>query len=140
MKKRLSPLLLTVAATCVFAQVGAFAQICPDKNLQYFQAFPPGGESDLSARHQQAVLRKKCAAVETIVQYKAGAGGALMWSQMNQLPADGNNVVGINLPHIVFQPLEGQVQYKTTDITPVFWQLLQRFFSLRCVPCIFLFK
>ena len=91
----------------------AFAQPCLEKNLQYWQAFPPGGESDLSARHQQAVLRKKCAAIETIVQYKAGAGGALMWSQMNNLPGDGFNVVGINLPHIVFQPIEGQVQYKT---------------------------
>lgn len=30
-------------------------------------------------------------------------------------------MVGVNLPHIVFQPLEGQVQYKTQDITPVFW-------------------
>ena len=99
----------------------AFAQPCLEKNLQYWQAFPPGGESDLSARHQQAVLRKKCSAIETIVQYKAGAGGALMWSQMNSLPGDGFNVVGINLPHIVFQPIEGQVQYKTADITPVFW-------------------
>jgi len=99
----------------------AFAQACLEKNLQYWQAFPPGGESDLSARHQQAVLRKKCSAIETIVQYKAGAGGALMWSQMNSLPGDGFNVVGINLPHIVFQPIEGQVQYKTADITPVFW-------------------
>ena len=99
----------------------AFAQPCLEKNLQYWQAFPPGGESDLSARHQQAVLRKKCASIETIVQYKAGAGGALMWSQMNNLPGDGFNVVGINLPHIVFQPIEGQVQYKTADITPVFW-------------------
>ena len=101
--------------------VHAIAQPCLDKNLQYWQAFPPGGESDLSARHQQAVLRKKCPAIETIVQYKAGAGGALMWSQMNGLPGDGFHVVGINLPHIVFQPIEGQVQYKTADITPVFW-------------------
>jgi tripartite-type tricarboxylate transporter receptor subunit TctC len=30
-------------------------------------------------------------------------------------------VVGINLPHIVLQPLEGQVQYRTQDIVPVFW-------------------
>ena len=115
MKNCLIPMLL--AGLAAVAQ----AQVCPDKNMQYFQAFPPGGESDLSARHQQAVLKKKCAAIETIVQYKAGAGGALMWGQMNQLPGDGNNVVGINLPHIVFQPLEGQVQYKTSDITPVFW-------------------
>ena len=40
---------------------------------------------------------------------------------MNQLPADGLNIVGVNLPHIVLQPLEGQVQYKTDDVTPVYW-------------------
>ena len=40
---------------------------------------------------------------------------------MNQLPGDGLNVVGINLPHIVFQPIEGEVQYKTDDVTPVYW-------------------
>jgi tripartite-type tricarboxylate transporter receptor subunit TctC len=97
------------------------AQGCPDKNVLYWQAFPPGGESDLSARHQQVVLKKKCPAIDTIIQYKAGAGGGLMWGQMNQLPGDGLNVIGINLPHIVFQPIEGQVQYKTQDITPVFW-------------------
>ena len=67
------------------------------------------------------MLKKKCAAIDTIIQYKAGAGGALMWGQMNQLPGDGLNIVGVNLPHIVFQPLEGQVQYKTADVTPVFW-------------------
>ena len=120
MKKLIATIALTALAP--FAQT-AFAQAvqCPDKNVMYWQAFPPGGESDLSARHQQLVLKKKCVAIETVIQYKAGAGGALMWTQMNQLPADGLNVVGINLPHIVFQPIEGQVQYKTQDITPVFW-------------------
>jgi tripartite-type tricarboxylate transporter receptor subunit TctC len=111
-----------VALALAAAATGqAQAQGCPEKNVMYWQAFPPGGESDLSARHQQVVLKKKCPAVDTIVQYKAGAGGGLMWSQMNQLPGDGLNVVGINLPHIVFQPIEGEVQYKTADITPVFW-------------------
>jgi len=99
----------------------AFAQSCPDRNVLYWQAFPAGGESDLSARHQQLVLKKKCPAIETIIQYKPGAGGGLMWAQMNQLSGDGANIVGINLPHIVFQPIEGQVQYKTEDVTPAFW-------------------
>ena len=113
---------LATAALAPLALPALAQQVpCPDKNVMYWQAFPPGGESDLSARHQQVVLKKKCPAVETIIQYKAGAGGALMWTQMNQLPGDGVNVVGINLPHIVFQPIEGQVQYKTGDITPVFW-------------------
>jgi tripartite-type tricarboxylate transporter receptor subunit TctC len=94
---------------------------CPDKNLNYWQAFPPGGESDISARHQQVVLKKKCPAIDTVVQYKAGGGGAILWSSANTLPADGVNVYGINLPHVVLQPLEGQVQYKTGDLVPVFW-------------------
>jgi tripartite-type tricarboxylate transporter receptor subunit TctC len=99
----------------------ALAQSCPDKNLNYYQAFPAGGESDISARHQQLVLKKKCPGIETIIQYKPGAGGGLMWAQLNGLPADGLTIVGINLPHIVLQPLEGQVQYKTEDITPTYW-------------------
>ena len=110
-----------LALGAALAASQAVAQACPDRNINYWQAFPAGGESDIAARHQQAVLKKKCPAIETIVQYKPGAGGGLMWAQMNTLPADGYNVVGVNLPHIVLQPLEGQVQYKTDDITPVYW-------------------
>ena len=54
------------------------------------------------------MLKRKCPAIETVIQYKAGAGGGLMWAQMNTLPADGHNVVGVNLPHIVLQPMEGR--------------------------------
>jgi len=116
-------ILCLAAAPAAMAQAPAAgpAPACPEKNVLYWQAFPPGGESDLSARHQQVVLKKKCPAIDTIIQYKAGAGGGLMWSQMNTLPGDGFKVVGINLPHIVFQPIEGQVSYKTEDVTPVFW-------------------
>ena len=122
MRKWLGMLCVLAAPLGACGQSVAGAGVtCPEKNLQYWQAFPPGGESDLSARHQQAVLHKKCPAMDTIVQYRAGAGGGLLWAQMNSLPGDGLNVVGINLPHIVFQPIEGEVQYKTADITPVFW-------------------
>src|SRR4029450_10684529 len=41
------------------------------------------------------------------------------WSQMNAMPADGHTIVGVNLPHIVLQPLEGEVGYKTPDVPPV---------------------
>ncbi len=116
----LSMLGLAMLAGTALAQTPA-TPACPDKNVMYWQAFPPGGESDLSARHQQVVLKKKCPSIETIIQYKAGAGGALMWSTMNQLPADGVNIAGVNLPHIVLQPMEGVVTYKTDDVTPIFW-------------------
>ena len=113
----IAALALATAALATPAQ----AQPCPDKSLMYWQAFPPGGESDLSARHQQVVLKKMCPAIDTVIQYKAGAGGALLWSTLNTLPGDGVNIAGVNLPHMVLQPMEGQVQYKTEDVTPVFW-------------------
>lgn len=113
--------LVAAMAAALATAAPAFAQGCPDKSVMYWQAFPPGGESDLSARHQQVVLKKKCPAIDTVIQYKPGGGGALMWTQINTLPGDGYNVVGINLPHTVLQPMEGNVQYKTEDITPVFW-------------------
>ena len=113
--------ILVAALLSIALPALAQAPACPSANLMYWQAFPPGGESDLSARHQQVVLKKKCPAVDTVIQYKAGAGGALLWSQANTLPADGLNVVGINLPHMVLQPMEGNVAYKTEDVTPVFW-------------------
>ena len=110
-----------VALLALLAAPLAHGQACPDRNIQYWQAFPAGGESDIAARHQQLLIKKRCPAIETIVQYKPGAGGALLWSQLNQLPADGVNIAGVNLPHIVLQPMEGQVQYKLEDITPVYW-------------------
>ncbi|HEY6240185.1 MAG TPA: tripartite tricarboxylate transporter substrate binding protein [Burkholderiales bacterium] len=110
-----------LAILCLAAAPTAFAQTCPEKNLMYWQAFPAGGESDIAARHQQLVLKKKCPAIETIIQYKPGASGGLLWAQLNSLPGDGLNIVGINLPHIVLGPFEGLVQYKTEDITPTFW-------------------
>lgn len=92
----------------------------PEKNIQYVIAFAAGGESDIKARWQQTIFRKKYKH-EMIVVNKPGAGGGLAWSQLNGMSADGYSIVGCNLPHIVLQPLEGQVQYKTDDITPAYW-------------------
>ena len=78
---------LAVIAALFSASAGA--QSCPDKNLNYYQAFPAGGESDLSGRHQQLMLKKKCPSIETVIQYKPGAGGGLMWAQINKLPGGG---------------------------------------------------
>jgi tripartite-type tricarboxylate transporter receptor subunit TctC len=90
----------------------------PEKPVRYIIAFAPGGESDQVARFQQEVWRKKFSQ-ELVIESKAGAGGALAWSQLNSMPGDGYTVMGTNLPHIVLQPLEGNVQYKTEDITNV---------------------
>lgn len=90
----------------------------PDKPVRLIIPFAPGGESDIGARLQQTVF-KKITGQELIIESKPGAGGALAWSQLNTFPGDGYTVMGTNLPHLVLQPLEGNVQYKTDDIVNV---------------------
>jgi tripartite-type tricarboxylate transporter receptor subunit TctC len=117
-KMRFSSMLL--AATLAVLPIAAAAQNYPDRLVNYYLPFPAGGESDIAARFQQEAFRKKYK-LEMVIQYKTGAGGAVAWQQLNSLPNDGYSIMGINLPHIVLQPLEGQVQYKTEDLTPVYW-------------------
>ena len=90
----------------------------PDKAVHYIIPFAPGGESDIAARFQQAVYRKKYGQ-ELVIDSKPGAGGALAWSQLNGFAGDGYTIMGVNLPHIVLQPMEGNASYKTEDITSV---------------------
>jgi tripartite-type tricarboxylate transporter receptor subunit TctC len=100
--------------------LAAWAQAYPAKPLSYVLPFVAGGESDIAARFQQQALQK-LHKQDMVIQYKAGAGGGLAWSQLNSLPGDGYTVMGINLPHVFLQPLEGNVQYKGTDLTPVYY-------------------
>lgn len=112
-----SSLLLACAG---FAMAGAALAAYPDKTVNYIIPFGPGGESDISARLQEPVF-KKLTGQGLAIQYKAGAGGAAGWSQLNGMQADGYTVMGSNLPHIVVQPLQKDVGYKTDDITTVYW-------------------
>ena len=115
MKRR--DFLITSGALAASAALPARAAY-PEKPVRYIIAFAPGGESDIAARFQQGIWRKKWPH-ELVIESKAGAGGALAWSQLNQFPGDGYTIMGTNLPHIVLQPLEGNVQYKTDDIVNV---------------------
>lgn len=99
----------------------AFAQAnYPDKPVRYIIPFAPGGESDIAARFQQVAFKKKFGQ-EMIVESKPGAGGALAWSVANSFPGDGYTIISTNLPHLVLQPMEGTVQYKTEDIHNVYF-------------------
>ena len=111
---------LALALGAALAPLAAGAQAYPDKPVQYIIPFPAGGESDIAARLQQVVFKQKYGQ-DMVVVNRAGAGGGLVWAQLNSLPADGYTIAGINLPHIVLQPLEGEVQYKTEDMTPVYF-------------------
>ena len=109
-----------VAIAIVAAFAAAAAVGYPDKPVQYIIPFAPAGESDIAARLQAQVFATKYGK-EMIVVNKPGAGGGLVLSQMNTMPADGHTVIGVNLPHIVLQPLEPDTSWKTEDITPVYF-------------------
>ena len=108
-----------ITALAIIAAGASFAQY-PERAVNYIIPFVPGGESDITARLQGKVS-SKLTGKDFIVQNKAGAGGALAWGQLNSMPNDGYTVVGSNLPHLILQPLEGQVPYKTDDIVNVFF-------------------
>jgi tripartite-type tricarboxylate transporter receptor subunit TctC len=96
------------------------ASAYPDKPVQYIIPFPAGGESDIAARLQAVTFNQKFKQ-DMVVINRAGGGGALVWQQLNTYPNDGYTIAGINLPHIVLQPLEGTVSYKTDEMTPVYF-------------------
>ncbi|RHZ99279.1 tripartite tricarboxylate transporter substrate binding protein [Cereibacter sphaeroides] len=105
----------TLAAAPLFAQSAADF---PTKPVTYIIPFNAGGESDISARYQQAEW-EAVTGQPVVIQYQAGAGGAQAWSQLNAIEGDGYTIMGINLPHTVLQPIEANVGYKTDELTPV---------------------
>jgi tripartite-type tricarboxylate transporter receptor subunit TctC len=98
----------------------AMAQPFLDKQIQYIIPFPAAGESDIVARMQSDIAMKKFNQ-SMIVINRAGAGGALVWSQLNTYPVDGTNIIGVNIPHIILQPLQEGIQYKTDDINAIYF-------------------
>lgn len=106
---------------CIFAVMGSsVAQPVIDKQIQYIIPFPAAGESDIVARLQSDISAKKFNQ-PMIVLNRAGAGGALVWSQLNTYPNDGSNIIGVNIPHIILQPLQEGIQYKTDDINAIYY-------------------
>ncbi|OED37829.1 hypothetical protein AB833_22175 [Chromatiales bacterium (ex Bugula neritina AB1)] len=91
----------------------------PERDITYQITFAPGGGSDIRARAQQPHLEEDLG-VKMQMQYKPGGGGSLGWSNMAKQKADGYFMTGINIPHIVLQPLaRDNAGYKTEDIKPV---------------------
>ncbi|MCK9260780.1 MAG: tripartite tricarboxylate transporter substrate binding protein [Azoarcus sp.] len=109
---------MTVASLCSIS-LGAAAAY-PEQTINYIIPFGPGGESDIAARLQEPLF-KKLGGQPVAIQYKAGAGGAAAWAQLNSMTADGYTMMGTNLPHIVLQPMEKDVGYRTADMTNVYW-------------------
>ena len=90
----------------------------PTRQINYMICFDPGGQSDRVARLQQPLLGKVLKQ-KVIIDYKIGGGGALGWRELSRAKPDGYTVAGFNVPHIILQPLQQEVGYKTEQIVPV---------------------
>ena len=98
----------------------ADAQVFSEKPIQYIIAFPAGGESDVVAR-MQSDTSMRLYKQPMVVLNKPGAGGGVVWGQLNNYAPDASVIVGINIPHIVLQPLQDASQFKTSDINAVYY-------------------
>ena len=89
----------------------------PEKPVEYVIPFGAGGESGVTARLQQPVFQKLTKR-DLVIKYRPGGGGAVAWSQLNEMMDDGHTIVGVNFPHILLQPLRG-ANYRTEDLAVV---------------------
>ncbi len=91
-------LTMTLFASVVMAEY-------PEKAVTYIIPFNPGGESDITARLQEPVL-EKILGTAVNVTHKPGGGGAVAWSEFQRrAKPDGYTFIGVNIPHIVAQPI-----------------------------------
>ncbi|MGB5495678.1 MAG: tripartite tricarboxylate transporter substrate binding protein [Sedimenticolaceae bacterium] len=110
--------LAAVALAALIPAYAAFAEY-PEKPISYIIPFGPGGESDITARHQQPFFKEKFGE-DLVISYKPGGGGAVGWAQLNSIKGDGYTIMGINLPHIIVKPMEKDVGFRTDDVTGVY--------------------
>ena len=110
----------SLALVCALVPPLAGAQVFSEKPIQYIIPFPAGGESDVVAR-MQSDTSMRLYKQPMVVLNKPGAGGGVVWGQLNNYAPDASVIVGINIPHIVLQPLQDASQFKTSDINAVYY-------------------
>ncbi|MGZ8459283.1 MAG: tripartite tricarboxylate transporter substrate binding protein, partial [Candidatus Deferrimicrobiaceae bacterium] len=69
---------------------------------------------------RQAPQLEKYLGQKVIIDYKIGGGGALGWRALTKAKPDGYTFAGFNIPHVILQPLQQDVGYKTEQIVPLF--------------------
>lgn len=124
-KKRIGMVCLVLAMAFAMSQQ-AWAQKetpYPTRQINYMICFDPGGQSDRVARMQQSHL-ERILGQKVLIDYKVGGGGSLGWRELTRGKPDGYLMAGFNIPHVILQPLQQEVGYKTEQIVPI--SLFQR--------------
>ncbi|MGZ3557940.1 MAG: tripartite tricarboxylate transporter substrate binding protein [Thermodesulfobacteriota bacterium] len=120
MKKIMFSVALTLVLSLMLSQQ-SWAQKetpYPTRSISYLICFDPGGQSDRVARLQQPHLTR-ILGQKVLIDYKVGGGGSLGWRELVRSKPDGYSIAGFNIPHVILQPLQQEVGYKTDQITPI---------------------
>jgi tripartite-type tricarboxylate transporter receptor subunit TctC len=109
-------------STILIASAGSALAEFPDRPITYTIPFNPGGESDITARLQEPHL-EKALGVKVNVTHKPGGGGAVAWGEFQRTAKpDGYQLIGVNIPHIIGQPmLRKNAGYETDNFDLVMW-------------------
>lgn len=103
-------LALSVLASPALSAEAAY----PEKPVNMIMAFTAGGSSDVQARLMQKFWdRKKLP--QWVFVYKTGAGGAIGFGEIAKAKKDGYTIGGLNVPHIVLQPLGQDAQFSVDN-------------------------
>lgn len=103
MKKRFTLRLLLAFLLIISISGAAYAEY-PDSPINMIIAFSAGGSSDVQARITQKYWNKY-SKQRLVFVYKPGAGGAIGFSEIALAKPDGYTIGGLNVPHIILQPL-----------------------------------
>ena len=113
-KKIIGCIVLSAILALVWVGTASAADKFPSKRITYKICFNPGGESDITARFQEAAL-KKALGVDVSITYQIGGGGALCWAELVRTKPDGYTIAGHNLPHIA-RPTDGDGLCRIQDL------------------------
>jgi len=116
---RRTALAFCLAATAMAALPAHAADTFPDRPVTLLIPYPPGGSADMLARPLSAVLQKKWGQ-PVLLDYKAGAGGAIATGQLAKSKPDGYTLIMVLAAHAINPSLYTNLPYDTRkDFAPV---------------------
>jgi tripartite-type tricarboxylate transporter receptor subunit TctC len=104
---------------CLAAAVGAQAQPYPAKPVRLVVPYPPGGGTDILARHLAQKLGDSWSQ-QVLVENKPGANGMIGSEQVARSAPDGYTLVMVVATHVINPAVYQKVPYDTQrDFTPI---------------------
>jgi tripartite-type tricarboxylate transporter receptor subunit TctC len=113
----------TVILSCCTALLTGFGAVAqtqyPDKPITSLIPYPPGGSADMLA-HPLAASLQKTLGQTIVIEYKPGAGGSIVSSQLARSPADGYTLLMVLAAHAINPSMYPSLPYDTrNDFAPV---------------------